>query len=481
MEKDKLVLGCVLALVVAGCASSGGAQKPKGPENEPVAEEGGGKGGAAARGPQKPLSEEVSAPVEKPKVAASLSDTEAFDSALEKAQKILGEGPLTSGKCSQAASLFEAVADKNPKIASARYNQGLLYDKCGQLEKAERAYKQALEMNPRYANALGGLGVVAWKKGDRQGAENYFRQALGIDQRCLPALVNMAVLLRERALRTGDANAVRDAQDDVRRALAVDGENMSAYTTLALIYYDLAGGDKSKLEMAETVIAQATKKNDHYAPLWNVSGLVALKKKNVTRALRDFRRAVELDPGFVEAHMNIGAITLSFRDYVSAEQSFKTVLKRDPRNVDAVIGLGVAYRGQRKIKEAEEQYQAAAKLDPRNCAVPYNMGLLYQDYMGTSEAELRKAQGFYREFVSRCSNERDKVAEAERRTKNIDETFAANAEMKRLEQEAARIQKMQEEQQRQQQQQEKKQPGSTAPQPAAGSDGNKAQPAVQKR
>src|SRR5207245_5873821 len=130
----------------------------------------------------------------------------------------------------------------------------------------------------------------------------------------LPANVNMAAILRERALKNGDQNAVKEAQDDIRRALAVDGDNMAAYTTLALLYYDLAGNDKAKLEMAETVITQATKKNDHYAPLWNASGLVALRKKNVTRALRDFSRAVELEPNFVEAHMNIGAIQLSFHD-----------------------------------------------------------------------------------------------------------------------------------------------------------------------
>src|SRR5262249_56964994 len=134
--------------------------------------------------------------------------------------------------------------------------------------------------------------------------------------------------------------------------------------------YDLAGNDRSKLEMADTVITQAKGISDKYAPMWNASGLIALKKKNVTRALRDFRKAVELDPNFVEAHLNIGAITLSFRDYTSAEQSFKAVLKQEPKNIDAVIGLGVALRGQRKIKEPEEQYHSAAKIDPRTCAAP---------------------------------------------------------------------------------------------------------------
>jgi tetratricopeptide (TPR) repeat protein len=460
------IIRVLLASAVAGCATGGGA-KPTGPENAPAEEGGGGPAKAAAQQPKGDLAKMVA---EAPKAGATDSgeSEDAWQAALDKAQKMLAE---PKPNCSGAADVFESFAGKNPKAASAWYNAGLAYDKCGELDKAERAYKKSLDVNSRYSNAIGGLGVVAWKRGNKQEARAKFTQALQIDQRCLPALVNMATLLRDDALRSGNSAAVTEAQDDVRRALAVDGNNMAAYTTLALLYYDLAGGDKSKLEMADTVITQAKGISEKYAPLWNASGLIALKKKNVTRALRDFRRAIELDPNFVEAHLNVGAITLSFRDYTSAEASFKAVLKQDSKNIDAVIGLGVAYRGQRKIKEAEEQYVQAAKLDPRNCAVPYDLGLLYQDYMSGQDAELRKAQTYYRDFASRCNGAaaKDKIADADRRIKNIDETFAAMIEAKKLEEEAKRIeaqQKAQEEQQKkQQEQQQKDQPQTPTPNP----------------
>ena len=456
------IIRVLLASAVAGCASGGGAGKPKGPENEPVEEGGGGAAKAAAQQPKGDLAKLVA---EAPKQGAQDNgeSEDAWQAAVEKAQKMLGEN-----NCSGAAGVFESFAGKNPKAASAWYNAGLAYDKCQKIDDAEKAYKRALDVNPRYSNAIGGLGVVAWKRGNRQEARSKFAQALQIDQRCLPALVNMATLLRDDALRSGNGAAVAEAQDDVRRALAVDGNNMAAYTTLALLYYDLAGTDKSKLEMADTVITQAKAISDKYAPLWNASGLIALKKKNVTRALRDFRRAIELDPNFVEAHLNVGAITLSFRDYTSAEASFKAVLKQDPKNIDAVIGLGVAYRGQRKIKEAEDQYTQAGKLDPRNCAVPYDLGLLYQDYMSGSEAELNKAKGYYRDFSSRCQTfaAKEKIADADRRIKNIDETFAALVEAKKMEEEARKIeaqQKQQEEQLKKQQEQQQQQTPAPTP------------------
>jgi tetratricopeptide (TPR) repeat protein len=449
----------VAAVLAVGCASSGNKKTTETP---------------VSAGPA-PSPDHVDL-LKDEKHEAQKPGEELFDAAVERASKLLDGNP-TDSACKQAADQFDDAIGKNPKMVAAYYNQGLAYERCNLEKDAERAYRKALDINSKYSNALGGLGVVAWKAGRKEEAERYFRQALSIDQRCLPALVNMATMLRERAQRTGDMSAVKEAQDDVRRALAVDGDNMAAYATLALIYYDLAGSDRAKLDMADTVLTQAKRKNDKYAPIWNISGLVQLRKKNVTQALRAFRKAIELDPNMVAANMNIGAVTLSFRDYASAEQSFKTVLKKEPQNIDAIIGLGVAYRGQKKIKEAEEQYLAAAKLDPRNCAVPFDLGLLYQDYMSGAEGELRKAQQYYRDFQMHCPNDRDRIAEADRRTKNIDETFRALAEAKAIEAEAKRLQEQQDLQQRrmeekQKREQEEKEQQKPTPKPA-GDDADK--------
>jgi tetratricopeptide (TPR) repeat protein len=123
----------------------------------------------------------------------------------------------------------------------------------------------------------------------------------------------------------------------------------------------------------------------------------------------------------------------------------------------------VALRGQRKFDEAEQMYKKAAELDPKNCAVPYDMGVLYQDYKTTPDnANLREAQKFFGQFVS-CPGKTDKrkVEDAQRRSKDIDETFVAIAEAKKAEEEMNRMkeemerqQKQMEEQQKQQQQQQ---------------------------
>jgi len=93
--------------------------------------------------------------------------------------------------------------------------------------------------------------------------------------------------------------------------------------------------------------------------------------------------------------------------------------------------------------------------------VQYNLGVLYQDYKSDpNNTNLNQAKDYFGKFRS-CSNaDQKKVADAERRMKDIDDTFAAleqqkkmEAELKEQQAEMEKQQKAMEEQQKQQQQQ----------------------------
>src|SRR5689334_16163801 len=151
-----------LLLALGGCGTT---QAPaKGPENEPIAEEGPRK---ATTIPHEKMVEEATGPEQqKAKPDVSKSVEEAYDRAVEEGNKtVLQVAAPTDAACSRAARTFASLADQNPKLLSARYNEGLIYEKCGQPKDAEQAYRKALQANPRYANAIAGLGVLALKEG----------------------------------------------------------------------------------------------------------------------------------------------------------------------------------------------------------------------------------------------------------------------------------------------------------------------------
>ena len=372
-------------------------------------------------------------------------------------------GGWSKSDCKSVAETFKDVAGSHGKIAyDCYFNAGVAYDQCGMTSEALSAYEEANNkarsvINREYAPALVNMGRHFWQKGDHDRGEDHFRRAVAADPKNADARNALAVSLYEKAKRSGSNKLYDDAIGELRRALAVDVSNMGAYTTLALIYYEIARDDRSKLDLAALVCKQAKDISSTHAPIYNISGLIWLKKKNVTRALEDFRKAVEIDDALLEAHMNIGAITLSYRDYASAETSFRKVLAKRPNDLDALIGVGVAARGKRQFDEAEKIFKQVGQLDPKNPAVPFNLGLLYQDYKDYQEPTLLKAKAFYNDFLNKPGAPADKIAEAKRRIKNIDEIIAANIEAAKLQAEAAKIQKQQEEQEKKAKEEEERQ------------------------
>jgi tetratricopeptide (TPR) repeat protein len=353
---------------------------------------------------------------------------------------------INESNCASLAEDFAEVYEDHPKLPEAKFNEGVLWEKCGQPRKAEKVYQALLSRHPKFGPALNNLGQLYFDRGNVNTALSYFNKAAA--QKTSEAYSNLAVIQRNRAKYHNELQLVREAINNVHRALAVDSFNIEAYGTKALVLYDHAK-TKSQLEMARLICVQATKVDPEYAPIYNTLGLILLRQGDVTPALAKFRKAVSLNNDFLEAHMNIGAITLSFRDYTSAEEAFTRVLKLDPdkeTRVKALVGLGVAYRGQRKFDQAMAKYKEAESLDPSNPGIAYNMGILVQDYMfdasdpAAAIRDLQRAANLLNRYLEN-GKRRKKKADCRRRLKNINDLIPMLREQQKMMQEMQQQQK----------------------------------------
>jgi tetratricopeptide (TPR) repeat protein len=392
---------------------------------------------------------------EKPKLSASSKAD--FESAVRK-WEAAKKANTERSDCRSLASSFSRISDAQV-AAQAHFNAGTILEACGDEKGAESEYQAALSANPAYSPALNNLGELYYKQNNPTTAKSWFEKAIQADPRGnAPAYNNLAAILYQQARQTGDRALYADAVGKLRRALAIDAYSMTAYNLLALIYFTTAENDKSKLALAELVCNQAKDMDKSYPPIYNTLGLIQLRKRNPTAALREFEQAVSLDPKYIDAHLNIGAIGLSTRQYDKAALAFAAVLKLDPKNLDATIGMGVASRGQKKVEEAESWYKKAADLDPRNCAIQYNMGVLYQDYKTSPDnSNLNTAKDFFSKYRSCGNTAPDKVRDAERRMKDIDDMFAALEQQKKMESDMKAQQEEMERQQKQMLEQQKQQ------------------------
>jgi tetratricopeptide (TPR) repeat protein len=393
---------------------------------------------------------------------ASVTERTQFVALVDKYQTAKKQpGGIAAGDCGSWAKKFTSQFGGGPFAPQAHFNAGTILEGCGQPKDAESEYNEALRANPNYGPALANLGELYYKQGNTGTARQWFEKAIAADPTHNSSAYNdIAVIEYQQARENNDPALYKDAISKLRRALAIDNDSIAAYALLAQIYYQTAENDRSKLDLAELVCKQAKESNDKFAPIYNTQGLIKLKKKNVTGALKEFETAVELDPKFVEAHLNIGAIGLSSRQYEKAEKSFQQVLALQPGNFDAAVGMGVAERGLKKFDEAEKWYRKASELNSKDCSTPYNLGLLYQDYKTAEDnSNLKKAQEYFRTFAGCGRADKKKVEDAQRRIKDIDDTFTAIEEQKKMEaenkkmaDEAERMQKQADEQAKQQQQ-----------------------------
>jgi len=442
-----------------------------------------------------------------------------FEKAAADYQKAKKGGTLNPGDCSSLANAFKKLADKSPSLLEARNNEATIYLECGRKDEAVSIWNSMASGAKPYAPALANLGYLAWQGGNKANAESMFNKSVLADPLVgsIFARINLAQIMREQARTAGEGQkkTLNDqAVRHLRTVLALDGNSLQAYAGLTYIYFDLGLPEAAKLVGAQAVkrakeiatgvfedestvaeekekkgkkvkakkekeeakegkegkeegakAAEETVGGSGYttemkkavAVVYNTLGMIALAKKNYTEAIKNYTHAVEADPSLYEARLNLAALSLKFRNYDIAEQNLREVLKAKPKNYEAIIGLGVALRGNKKFDEAEAEYNRAKSMEPQRPEAYFNLGILYQEYKGGSDKPmLQKAQGYYRDYNTRSQSPKMKK-DAEKRIKDIDETFAALKEAEQMMKESEEMQRKAEAQQKAMEEQMKKQ------------------------
>ena len=91
------------------------------------------------------------------------------------------------------------------------------------------------------------------------------------------------------------------------------------------------------------------------------------------------RRALELDPRSMSAHMLIGRSWQEQGDWLAARQWYERALRIDPLNPQALDLLAMAYARERRYAEALPLYRALEEISPDNAQTHANVGAaLYQ-------------------------------------------------------------------------------------------------------
>jgi eukaryotic-like serine/threonine-protein kinase len=172
---------------------------------------------------------------------------------------------------------------------------------------------------------LKGLTLSKGTGEQRRKARVYFEQAVRIDPNYAPAYAGLATsywaTLDMRA-----QEAMPKAKEYARKALAIDNTQARAHTALASVLFY---GD------------------------WNW-----------TEAEKEFRRALELDPGDAETHRIFSVFLLAMGRFDEALAQIRTAQESDPLSVVTSTAAGWAYYSARQYDRGAEQCRKALELAP---------------------------------------------------------------------------------------------------------------------
>jgi protein O-GlcNAc transferase len=335
-------------------------------------------------------------------VATALSEQEAFSRAL---------AALQTGQFDDAARLFEAVLQVQPRHVAALNLLGITHTQRGRFGDAETYLKQALHEQPKSDATLYNYGLVLKALHRPAEALQRFTDALTLNpgaaetwnnrgttfhalKRYCEAIddFDKAIALQpqyaEAFCNKGKTLAMLGRADDAlsafEQAAALKPNLAEAWFASANLLYQLKQYDKALAAYDKTL---AVEPNNAAAHCNRAAVLLGLKRQ--PESLASCKRAIALAPDLTLAHINHAAALLSLNRYAEALASCDRTIMLNPGLAAVHSNRGSALLGLNRHAEALASCDRAVGLDPEYAAAHKNRGvalLLLSDYPGAFDA-----------------------------------------------------------------------------------------------
>lgn len=229
-----------------------------------------------------------------------------------------------------------------------------------------------------------------------------------IDRRILADPAN-ASLYAERARYHEGLDSAVLAMNDWKRAIALDSTNASYHVALGDLFFKkvrLDDADKSfkraialdpeatepRLKIAEMklllreyvgameMVNSALRIDQGLAHGYFLKGWIHMEAGDTTLAVSSFRTAVEQDPEYFDAYLQLGMLHATRHDPL-AGQYYASALDLRPNSVEALYGMGMFAQESGRDSLALACYARIKEIDPGNALAWYNTGYVLLEHL----------------------------------------------------------------------------------------------------
>ncbi|KFE67093.1 adventurous gliding motility TPR repeat lipoprotein GltE [Hyalangium minutum] len=291
---------------------------------------------------------------------------------------------------------FKTALEADPNLAEADYNLGVLAERQGKKDEAKNWYRSALKKKPTLRQASENLAVMSTNEGDIPGAVALYTDVLKRFPDDAASRARLAEIYRQ----TGD---LVKALEFARAALMRDPQSTTALKVMMRTYVD-----RKQPAIAKMVALRALKLDENDPELHHTVGLIIQGEGDPDGAMLAFKKALEVRPDYLPAHILLAQLSLDAEDYPGAEEHLRKILQAGGNNAAAHLNLGVAYKGQGQYDKAMQEYDEAEKLDPKMAAIFLNRAIILHRAKDAPERALE----LYKKYVAMAGDEVALSAEA---------------------------------------------------------------------
>ena len=187
-------------------------------------------------------------------------------------------------------------------------------------------------------------------------------------------------------------------RDYFQQAIDKDPNYALAYAGLADAYNQLGGFDalpsKEAFPKARDAAQKALKLDEGLAESHSALGAVKFSYDwDFAAAEREFRRALEINPNYSDAHMSNSYYLTSMGRFDEAVREAKRAQELDPLSVEKLAGIGEAFYFHRQYDQAIEEYRKALEMDLNSGFSHWALGRAFtaQGKYNQAIEELKKA------------------------------------------------------------------------------------------
>jgi tetratricopeptide (TPR) repeat protein len=293
-----------------------------------------------------------------------------------------------SGDIEGAIKGYQSILAKYPQRVDVRSNLGAAYSRLGRYEEAIAQYKQALKLDSRNETIRFNLALAYYKGALFVEAADEFTRFLAAAASDLPQRANAVLLLADCQVRIGNYKKVIELLSPLAET------NPNDRTIAFLLGSALIGDDQ--LTRGQLLI-DSVFRDDDSAQAHLLLGSILLMADDGHGAIREFERAIQLDPKLPTLHAWYGRALMRMGDTVKAKTVFSSELSQNQNDFDANLFLGVLLRQDKQFNEAFQYLSRAVHLRPRDQYARYHQAAVYAS-LGKPKDALPLLESVVKEF-----------------------------------------------------------------------------------